>query len=106
MRERVERVVVDGVALGPICGRTDKLHDVVRCVERGDLHEELEDLVRDRAWGVQIDIEGLRGPCPAETAKVEEEVDGVGKIVRDRQQPFFARLFFRWASRIAVEACR
>ena len=91
--EWVECVVVDGVALGPICSWTDKLHDIVRCVKRGDLHEELEDLVRDRAWGVRIDIEGLGGTCPSETVEVEEEVDGVDEDVRYCQRSFL-RVFF------------
>ena len=30
---------VDGVALGAVCGWTGELHDLVRCIERGNLHE-------------------------------------------------------------------
>ena len=50
--------------------------------------------MRDRAWGVRINIEGLGGPCPSETAEVEEEIDGVDEDVGECQRSFLARLFF------------
>ena len=93
MWEWIECVVVDGVALGPICSRTDELHDIVRRAERGNLHEELEELMRVRTWRVRIDLEGLGGPCRAETAEVEEEVDGVDEDVGECQQALL-RVFF------------
>ena len=71
MREWVECIVVDGVTLRPICGQMDELHDVVRCVERGDLHEELEELVRDRTWGLRIDVEWLGGPSQPRPQKLK-----------------------------------
>ena len=98
MWEKVECVVVDVVALRPIRGRTDELHGVVRCVELGDLYGELEELMRDRAWGVWIDIEWLGGPCPAETAEVEEEVDGVDEDVGECQR-LFLRVCFCYSTK-------
>ena len=43
-RERVEGVVEDGVALEAVCGWTHELHEVVRCVKRGDLDQEFDEL--------------------------------------------------------------
>ena len=52
--------------------------------------------MRDGAWWVLIDIEWLGGPCPSETAEVEEEVDGVdedvGECLRSFLRVFFASL--------------
>jgi len=43
-REDVEGVVEDGVALEAVCGWAHELNGVVRCVERGDLDHEFEEL--------------------------------------------------------------
>ena len=90
-REGVEGVVEDGVALEAVCGWAHELHEVVCCVERGDLDQEFEELCREGRWWAWITREWLGRPGPPETTMVEEEVRRVKEDVFEGQWALLER---------------